>query len=275
MQHSATHPSDSAGRPQGITPPQAREQSWAALLLAWVAAFCDAIGFLVLKQLGASFMSGNSMAMGVALGRLEWPSVLQRGLPILAFFLGNLLGFHVLTQVRRWGIRSSFAIVFGLEALCLLVFLLLGTNALVGGVIHPSPSGIFSMCVVLLTLAMGLQTATLRRAAGQGVRTTFVTGVLSDWAQALTQYLSWLREQPREQHVRQTLRNSMQQASFRQLLLLAGIWGCYVLGAICGSALELHMALSALVFPVCVLAVLIALDVFRPLQQPVASTSRR
>lgn len=83
-------------------------------------------------------MSGNSMAMGVALGRLDWVSVLQRGLPILTFFLGNMLGFLVLTQVRRWGIRSSFAIIFGLEAMCLLAFLLLGTQTLKGGIIPPS-----------------------------------------------------------------------------------------------------------------------------------------
>jgi uncharacterized membrane protein YoaK (UPF0700 family) len=165
----------------------AREQSWAALLLAWAAAFSDAIGFLVLQQLGASFMSGNSMAMGVALGRLDWPAVLQRGLPILAFFLANMLGFLVLTQVRRWGIRSPFAVVFGLEAVCLLALLMIGTRALQGGVIRPSHSGAFYLCVVLLTLAMGLQTATVQRAGGQGVRTTFVTGVLSDWARALTQ----------------------------------------------------------------------------------------
>ena len=30
------------------------------------------------------------MAMGVALGRLDWPSVPQPGLPILAFFLGKM-----------------------------------------------------------------------------------------------------------------------------------------------------------------------------------------
>jgi hypothetical protein len=59
-------------------------------------------------------MSGNSMAMGVALGRLDWPSVLQRGLPILTFFLGNMLSFLLFTQERRRGIRSPFAIVFGL-----------------------------------------------------------------------------------------------------------------------------------------------------------------
>jgi uncharacterized membrane protein YoaK (UPF0700 family) len=184
MQHNATPPSDSATA-------LAREQSWAALLLAWVAAFSDAIGFLVLQQLGASFMSGNSMTTGVALGRLDWPSVLQRGLPILSFFLGNMLGLLVLAQVRRWGIRSSFAVVFGLEAVCMLAFLLLGTHALQGGVIRPSPSGIFYLCVVLLTLAMGLQTATLRRAGGQGVRTTFVTGVLSDWAHAMTRLMTF------------------------------------------------------------------------------------
>ena len=40
MQHSTMHPSDSATA-------LAREQIWAALLLAWVAAFSDAIGFLV------------------------------------------------------------------------------------------------------------------------------------------------------------------------------------------------------------------------------------
>jgi uncharacterized membrane protein YoaK (UPF0700 family) len=259
MQHNATPPSDSATA-------LALEQSWAALLLAWVAAFSDAIGFLVLQQLGASFMSGNSMTTGVALGRLDWPSVLQRGLPILSFFLGNMLGLLVLAQVRRWGIRSSFAVVFGLEAACMLAFLLLGTHALQGGVIHPSPSGIFYLCVVLLTLAMGLQTATLRRAGGQGVRTTFVTGVLSDWARAMTQYLSWLRQRPAEQRVRQAVRESMQQASFRNLFLLGGIWGCYVVGAICGSALELHMSLAALVFPLWVLAVLIVIDVFRPFE---------
>ncbi len=266
MHRILTHPSDSAGRPQGIALPLAREPDWSALLLAWAAAFSDAIGFLVLQQLGASFMSGNSLAMGMALGRLEWAAVMQRGLPILAFFLGNLLGFLVLSQMRRRGMRSSFAVVFGLEALCLLAFLLLGTHALEGGVISPSPSGIFSGCVVLLTLAMGLHTATVRRAAGQGVRTTFVTGVLSEWAQALTQYLSWLRKPAAEGQRREIVRESMQQASFRHLLLLGGVWGSYVVGAICGSALELHLALFALVFPLCVLAVLLVLDVFRPLQ---------
>ena len=66
--------------------------------------------------------------------------------------------------------------------------------------------------------------------------------------------------------MRQAVCESMQQASFRHLRLLGGIWICYVVGAICGSALELHMALFALVFPLCVLAALIVIDVFRPFE---------
>jgi uncharacterized membrane protein YoaK (UPF0700 family) len=152
-----------AARSAYATTDVVREKSWVALLLAWVAAFSDAIGFLVLQQLGASFMSGNSMAVGAALGRLDWSEVLRRGLPILAFFLGNLLGYLILTLARRRGMRSPFAIIFGLEAVFLLMFLLLGSQALQGGVIPPFPPGIFVVCIVLLTVAMGLQTSTIRR----------------------------------------------------------------------------------------------------------------
>jgi uncharacterized membrane protein YoaK (UPF0700 family) len=120
--------------------------------------------------------------------------------------------------------------------------------------------------MVLLTLVMGLQTATVQQASGQGVRTTFMTGVLSDWTAALMQYLSWLRRQTTEQHFRRALCESRQQPSFRHLLL-GGLWGCYVLGAPCGSALELRLALPAPIFPVGVLAVLIVIDVLRPFER--------
>jgi len=200
--------------------------------------------------------------------------VLQSGLPILAFFVGNLLGYLILTLARRRGMRSPFAIIFGLEAVFLLMFLILGSQALQGGVIPPFPPGIFVVGIVPLTVAMGLQTSTIRRAGTQGVSTTFVTGVLSDWAHTLTQYLTWLSLKSTQWHRRVIVRESFKQASFRHLLLLFGIWLAYVVGAMCGSALELYMALFALICPVCVLVVLIVLDLFRPMEWPEASISR-
>jgi uncharacterized membrane protein YoaK (UPF0700 family) len=259
MQHRSTYPSERETR-------VAQKQIWAAFLLAWVAGFSDAIGFLLLQQLGASFMSGNSMTTGAALGQMDGSSVLLHGVPILSFVLGIMLGSLVLALVRHWGFRAPFAAVFGLEALCLLAFLVLGSHSLQRGVIRSSPAEIFYLCIILLTLAMGLQTATVQKASGQGVHTTFVTGVLTAWTAALMQYLSWLYRHITEHHVHRALRESRQQPSFRRLLLQGGLWGWYVAGAICGSALELRLALVALIFPVGVLAALIIIDVLRPFE---------
>src|SRR5205807_8984434 len=123
------------------------------------------------------------------LGQMNRTSVLLHGVPIISFIVGIMLGTLVLALVRHWGIRSSFAVVFSLEALLILAFLVLGSHSLQGGVFRYFLSWIFYLCMVLLTLAMGLQTVTVQRVSGQSVRTTFVTGVLTDLTYALMHYL--------------------------------------------------------------------------------------
>ncbi|GCE21569.1 YoaK family protein [Dictyobacter kobayashii] len=246
---------------------QTFEHTWAVFLLAWVAAFGDAIGFLVLQQLGASFMSGNSMATGAALGHLDWHAAFRSGLPIIVFFLGNMLGFLVLVLARLAHIRSPFSIIFTLELASLLAFLILGSRSLQNGSILPVQSWNFYLCTILLTLTMGLQTTTVRQASGQGISTTFVTGVLSNWANALLQYLPWLHEQLIEHSFLQAMRASWQRTAFRHLLLLSGVWASYVIGAICGSALELRFALNSLIFPMIILVVLIIIDLLQPFRR--------
>jgi uncharacterized membrane protein YoaK (UPF0700 family) len=243
-----------------------REQIWASCLLAWVAAFSDAIGFIVLQQLGASYMSGNSMSAGIAIGRADWQSAINHGLPIFSFLTGILLGNMVLRAARRRVVRSSFGIIFGLEAVCVFAFFIAGSHALQNGAIHSSETGVFYLCLILLTLAMGLQTATLRKIMNQSVRTTFVTGVLSDAADAFLSYLSWLRAQAKERGFRQTAKESLQQSSLRKFLLLGGIWSCYIFGAICGSFAEGRLSLTALFLPIGVLVALIIVDLARPFE---------
>ena len=257
MQYSSTHPSTEKTT-------SVREQSGIAYLLTGVAAFVDAIGFLTLQQLGVSYMSGNSMITGIALGQVNWTSFLSHGVAVLSFVVGILLGVLVLMQLKHWGTRFPFAIIFGLEGICILTVLLIGTSSLQKGIIPPSHVGAFYLCSALLPIAMGLQTATFQKIGGQGIRTTFVTGVLSDWTHHFIEYLSWIHTQATEQHLGQALRESMQQTVFRQLLLLSGIWGCYVVGAALGGALEQRLFLIALIFPLCAFVVLIVIDIVRP-----------
>src|SRR6266516_6095185 len=127
-------------------------------------------------------MSGNSLAMGVALGRQEWPIVREPRLAHPGLPPGKPAGL----PRAHTGAAPGDAL-----ALCHRLWPGSAVSAGVSGTGRPGPGGRdhSSLCfgklcgyVVLLTLAMGLQTATVGRAAGQGVRTTFVTGVLSDWA---------------------------------------------------------------------------------------------
>ena len=190
--------------------------------------------------------------------------VAQRGLPILIFFLGNVLGFLVLRLARHRGAHSPFALVFGLEAAFLFAFLMIGSHELRNGIIPPTTAGIFYLSIVLLTLAMGLQTSTIKRTGKESVRTTFVTGAVSKWAEAIIQYLAWLQQQAGACQLRRALSESSRQSSFHHFVLQAGIWCAYVVGAVCGSALELHLELSALIFPLGALALLIVVDIVRP-----------
>ncbi|HEX8289090.1 MAG TPA: YoaK family protein [Pyrinomonadaceae bacterium] len=243
-----------------------REQVWAVYLLAWVAAFTDAIGYLSLHQLGASYMSGNSMNLGIALGREEWFSVINHGFPIFSFVTGNLLGVLIIKQANHRGVRNSFALIFGFEAVCILAFLFIGTCALHEGMISNSETSAFYFCMFLLTLAMGLQTTTLRKVRGNSAHTTFVTGALVNLTEAFINYFSWIWLELKAKRFRQILNESRQQKSFQQLLLLGGIWICYVFGAICGSVAERRFSLTALLFPIGALVTLIILDFARPFE---------
>lgn len=262
-----------AVQPAPVSSAPLSEQIWATYLLAAVAAMSDAVGYLVLQQLGASFMSGNTLVTGLALGRGDWTSALRHGLPIVSFVAGMLLGAGVLAQVRRWSIRPAFAVVFGLEGACILVLYAAGVRGLEHGVVLASRPGVFYLCTVVLTVAMGLQTATVTRVSAQGVRTTFFTGVLSDLAGHVGDYASWLRARWRSGGMRAAVRETAQQASFHRLTLLAGLWISYGVGAIGGSALEQRLSLAALLVPLGALAVLILVDIVRPFDQPLAPTA--
>jgi uncharacterized membrane protein YoaK (UPF0700 family) len=185
-------------------------------------------------------------------------------LPIFSFVAGILVGVSVMSAVKQHGARGSFRIVFGLEAVCSLAFFFIGSRSLKDGAIRPTDTGTFYLCLILLTLAMGLQTATLRKIMGQSVRTTFITGVLSDTADAFLSYLSWLRA--KEGGFRQLTKESLRQPSARKFFVLSGIWSCYVFGAVCGGFAERRLSLTALFFPVAALVALIIVDFARPFE---------
>lgn len=141
--------------------------------LAFVAGATNAGGFLAVGQY-TSHMTGlvSSIADNLVLGELTL-AVAAAG-AILAF-MGGAMTTAVLVN---WGLRrrlhSAYGLPLFLEAVALLVFGVAGASI---GVFAPL---FIPLTVVLLCFIMGLQNAVITKISRAEIRTTHVTGLVTD-----------------------------------------------------------------------------------------------
>ena len=226
---------------------------WPAFLLAGIAGFIDALGYLELSQVFTAHMSGNSAAVGAHLGEGDWHNAMVHGLAIPAFIFGAAIGVMVERAANRKRARGRLAPAYALEMLLLIAFMTLSE-------VHPRPplapgSPKFFVLVWLLAVAMGLQSATLRRAGGMRVRTTFVSGMLTNMTEEGTLYLVELWERWRggpSEKGRESLG--------RRAAEFGLIFGCFLVGGIGGGFGEARWGSWALVVPLAGLVVAVAND---------------
>lgn len=220
------------------------------MALALVGGCVDAVGYITLLGVFIAHMSGNSAAMGAHFGQGKTAAGLARAAPIPLFVIGVGGGAMLIEVLARRGVRSTAAVVLGLEATLLFAVMLLGDASLTHGVVAAQKGWTFYALIVLAATAMGLQTSALRRLAGQTVRTTFVTGMLTHLGEEAAKFV---------------LPSSRPSASASRLRILALVWVCYAAGAIFGGWAHDQWALNALVAPLVVLVALIGVDLIRPI----------
>jgi uncharacterized membrane protein YoaK (UPF0700 family) len=248
-----------------------RAKAWPAILLAWVAGFVDAVGYLTLFKLFTAHMSGNSAALGAYLGQGHWSEAFHRAFPIPLFVLGVALGAGLTEIAVHRGVRSPFSIALGIEAMLLLLFMLLGNRELRAGTLRRDMGWVLYPLASLPSLAMGLQNATLRRVGSEHVRTTYITGMLTDMAESGVKYLFWLGAEARGRGMAGfvgALRRSSRQTSWFETLLSGGIWSAFIAGAALGGFMLGMWQLWSLSLPLVGLAVVIAQDLIRPIGLP-------
>lgn len=246
----------------------ARTQTSAAMLavvLGWVGGNVDAIGFLLLAQLFIAHMSGNSAALGAYLGQGQWAEAMHRLTPIPLFIFGIVLGAAVIEVAVRRRVRCALSVALLLEALLILGFRLYASRYLHAGTISASAGWPFDLLVALLAVPMGIQTAALQRVGSGTVHTTYITGMLTSLAREGTAYLFWLHDRGQGENASASQGIVPARPSPFRALLMAGIYGAYLLGAAIGGYTLLHWSLNALAVPLLVLASVMALDLRRPL----------
>jgi uncharacterized membrane protein YoaK (UPF0700 family) len=150
--------------------------------LAFCAGAINAGGFLAVRQY-TSHMTGivSAMADNVALG--SYDLVLVGVGALFSFVAGAVCSTVMVNLARERQLNSEYASPLLLEAVLLLCFGVLGAwLAEVHGLFVP-------VTVMLLCFIMGLQNAVITKLSGAVIRTTHITGVVTDIGIELGQLL--------------------------------------------------------------------------------------
>ena len=180
-------------------------------------------------------MSGNTVVTAAYVETRKWNEAILHALPIPCFVFGVVLGVVIDESKARLGPSAGFAPILALEAALLVVFAILGAR-LTPASAHPV-SVLFAFALAMPVIAMGLQNATLRRIGGKSVRTTFITGMLTDFAEYATKAV-------------------LGTGPLRSALISGSMWLAYLIGAAVGGLLDLRIGTVSILLPAAMLVVL-------------------
>lgn len=209
--------------------------------LAFVAGAANAGGFLAVGQY-TSHMSGivSSLADNFALGDLD---VVVTGLSsLLSFVVGAATSAILINWGRRRQLSSQYAVPLILEATLLLIFGLLGSNLEMHRVLFVPAT------VCLLCYVMGLQNAMITKISKAEIRTTHVTGLVTDIGIELGKLFYW--------NAGATPRNRVC-ADRQRLVLLGSLLLSFLTGGLAGAIGFRHLGFVSTI-PLAVVLVTLA-----------------
>lgn len=186
--------------------------------LAFVAGAANAGGFLAVGKY-TSHMTGmvSSMADHLALGELTL--ALGGLLSVLCFLVGAMVSALLINWARDRQLRSQFALPLLLEALLLMAF------GALGPLLGHRPEAWVSVTVLLLCFMMGLQNAIITKVSKAEIRTTHVTGLITDIGIGLGRLLYWREHPVHEEAEHQTRSRLRLHAALVLMFFTGGIAG--------------------------------------------------
>jgi len=154
-------------------------------VLSFVAGYINAGGFLAIGRY-TSHMSGIISGVGDDVALNRWGSVLA-GLSLLgAFVLGSTATSVMVNWGRRREIHARFALPLLVEAMVIFAFGFMGSASLESSNLLTLPRIALVLCFV-----MGLQNAIITKISKAEIRTTHMTGVVTDIGIELGRLFYW------------------------------------------------------------------------------------
>ena len=200
-------------------------------LLAFVAGAVNAGGFLAVQRY-TSHMTGiiSGIADDLAIG--EFRLALAALASLLSFVAGASCTALMINWARRRQLHGKYALPLLVEALMLLGF------GLVGAHLHGLPQLLVPTAVLMLCFIMGLQNAMVTKISQAEIRTTHMTGVVTDIGIEIGRLLYWNRSPERNQIHRV-------QANHDKLGIHLLILGMFFIGGLAGALAFKHLGFSA------------------------------
>ncbi len=189
-------------------------------LLAFNAGAINAGGFLIVGTY-TSHMTGfaSMVADNFVLGNLELVSGAIGAL--LAFTTGAASTALLVNWARQRRLHSEYALPLLIEAVLLLLF------GLIGATFNRQTPFAVPFTVLILAFIMGLQNALVTKISSATIRTTHMTGVITDLGIELGKLFYWNRTGvPHESQVR---------ANRVKLRLYSGLLSAFMLGGLVGA----------------------------------------
>ncbi len=206
--------------------------------LAFVAGFVNSGGFILLGHF-TSHVTGIVGAFSVQLSGGDVPSAMATALLVVTFFVGAFVA-SLLLETSRFG-RTSAAYGAALLAEAAVLAAFVGSG---GGPYFTDAH------LVLLSFAMGMQNSLVTRLSGAVVRTTHLTGVVTDLGIEAARWYRWHRAKLRALPTLLPSRSPPDRPVPTRALLLVTIVCAFTTGAVCGASAARVCGRVALLVPV-------------------------
>jgi uncharacterized membrane protein YoaK (UPF0700 family) len=226
----------SQGATAGAMRLAAQTQERLAAGVAMIAGFVDAYG-VITYGIYLSFMSGNTTQTGYRIGQGNFAAAVPAALAIVFFLGGSFAGALVADSARR----RARQLIFGLAAASLALIIGFTQLGLSYSAVH----------IATISFGMGVMNTAASRVGALAVSLTFVTGTLSKLGLHLALAV---RRAPVPDS------QGSWDTHIHRVLLLAGIWGAFLTGALLSGAATPRFGAWVLLFPTLVLSALAAFD---------------
>ncbi len=189
--------------------------------LAFIAGAINAAGFLAFAFY-TSHMTGivSAIADNIVLGQMSL--VIGGSVAVTTFVLGAMTSTLLINWARRNRMHSEYALSLLLEAFLLMLF------AVQGRAWSSASALFFPFAALLLCFIMGLQNAVATKLSSARIRTTHMTGIITDIGIELGRLLYWNRSADKNIHHRVVADRS-------NLLIHLRIVGAFIFGGLAGA----------------------------------------